>query len=278
MTDKPDDETQPDETAEDGAASGRTRLPGRGERRRRGAEAATPAAEEPEAAEAEPVEQLARHGAPPPGALERTSGQARPERTPEERSRRSARPSAGARPRRRRRARRRRNAGRRRRERRAARRLPQAGAAGPGPPVAELRAARRVRQGVVVSDKARQDDHRAYRRRATFTGATRRSFAARARSTLTTRTTTPHAGDVVRVIESRPLSRTKRWRLVDVVESGPMIQNETRLKVADNTGAREILCIRVKGGSDAATPTSATSSPRPSSRPTRRVPSKRATS
>ena len=28
-----------------------------------------------------------------------------------------------------------------------------------------------------------------------------------------------------------------------------MIQNETRLKVADNTGAREILCIRVDGGS-----------------------------
>ncbi|MBI2692497.1 MAG: 50S ribosomal protein L14 [Solirubrobacterales bacterium] len=28
-----------------------------------------------------------------------------------------------------------------------------------------------------------------------------------------------------------------------------MIQNESRLKIADNTGAREILCIRVKGGS-----------------------------
>ena len=28
-----------------------------------------------------------------------------------------------------------------------------------------------------------------------------------------------------------------------------MIQNETRLKVADNTGAREILCIRIQGGS-----------------------------
>ena len=28
-----------------------------------------------------------------------------------------------------------------------------------------------------------------------------------------------------------------------------MIQQETRLKVADNTGAREILCIRVAGGS-----------------------------
>ena len=28
-----------------------------------------------------------------------------------------------------------------------------------------------------------------------------------------------------------------------------MIQQETRLKVADNTGAKEILCIRVVGGS-----------------------------
>ena len=28
-----------------------------------------------------------------------------------------------------------------------------------------------------------------------------------------------------------------------------MIQQESRIKVADNTGAREILCIRVKGGS-----------------------------
>jgi large subunit ribosomal protein L14 len=28
-----------------------------------------------------------------------------------------------------------------------------------------------------------------------------------------------------------------------------MIQSESRLRVADNSGAREILCIRVKGGS-----------------------------
>ena len=28
-----------------------------------------------------------------------------------------------------------------------------------------------------------------------------------------------------------------------------MIQTESRLRVADNTGAREILCIRVRGGS-----------------------------
>src|SRR5947208_2957142 len=31
--------------------------------------------------------------------------------------------------------------------------------------------------------------------------------------------------------------------------AGAVIQNESRLRVADNTGAREILCIRVKGGS-----------------------------
>ena len=29
-----------------------------------------------------------------------------------------------------------------------------------------------------------------------------------------------------------------------------MIQPQTRLKVADNTGAKEIMCIRVLGGSN----------------------------
>ena len=38
-----------------------------------------------------------------------------------------------------------------------------------------------------------------------------------------------------------------------------MIQNETRLRVADNTGAREILVIRVRAVTAAATPASATS-------------------
>ncbi len=32
-------------------------------------------------------------------------------------------------------------------------------------------------------------------------------------------------------------------------ERQPVIQQESRLKVADNTGAREVLCIRVLGGS-----------------------------
>ena len=58
-----------------------------------------------------------------------------------------------------------------------------------------------------------------------------------------------HTGDTVTVRECRPLSRSKRWRLVGVVERAKMIQNETRLRVADNSGAREILVIRVRGGS-----------------------------
>lgn len=37
-----------------------------------------------------------------------------------------------------------------------------------------------------------------------------------------------------------------------------MIQQESYLKVADNTGAKEIKCIRVLGGSSVSTPASAT--------------------
>jgi len=34
-------------------------------------------------------------------------------------------------------------------------------------------------------------------------------------------------------------------------EKAPMIRPQTRLKVADNSGARELMCIRVLGGSNA---------------------------
>ena len=57
-------------------------------------------------------------------------------------------------------------------------------------------------------------------------------------------------GDLVRIMECRPLSQDKRWRLLEIVERAKtMIQQETRLKVADNSGARELLCIHVSGGS-----------------------------
>ena len=56
-------------------------------------------------------------------------------------------------------------------------------------------------------------------------------------------------GDRVQIMETRPLSATKRWRVVADRGEGQVIQQESRLKVADNTGAKEILCIRVLGGS-----------------------------
>ena len=55
-------------------------------------------------------------------------------------------------------------------------------------------------------------------------------------------------GDRVRIAETRPLSKQKRWRVVEVLERATMIQQESRLKVADNSGAREVLCIKVLGG------------------------------
>jgi small subunit ribosomal protein S17 len=75
----------------------------------------------------------------------------------------------------------------------------------------------RVRQGVVVSNKAdktitvRIDVARRHRR---YEKIVRSSSTLHAHD----ENNDAHEGDVVRVIESRPLSRTKRWRLVDVLE------------------------------------------------------------
>jgi large subunit ribosomal protein L14 len=43
--------------------------------------------------------------------------------------------------------------------------------------------------------------------------------------------------------------RDPAFSLAGLTEGTTMIQPESRLRVADNTGAREILCIRVLGGS-----------------------------
>ena len=60
-------------------------------------------------------------------------------------------------------------------------------------------------------------------------------------------------GDRVTVMETRPLSKDKRWRLAAIVEKAKggatVVQQQTYLKVADNTGAKELMCIRVLGGS-----------------------------
>jgi small subunit ribosomal protein S17 len=76
---------------------------------------------------------------------------------------------------------------------------------------------KRVRLGTVVSSKAdktitvRVDVARRHRR---YEKVVRRSATLHAHD----ERNEAGEGDVVRVIESRPLSRTKRWRLVEVVE------------------------------------------------------------
>jgi small subunit ribosomal protein S17 len=78
-------------------------------------------------------------------------------------------------------------------------------------------AARKVRQGVVLSNKA---DKTITVRIGTARRHRRYEKIVRSSSTLHAHDeqNEAHEGDVVRVIESRPLSRNKRWRLVEVVE------------------------------------------------------------
>ena len=167
------------------------------------AAAAAPAAEEP----AEPEEQLG------PKELRKRrravhTGEARPQRSPDERAQERAE-------RRRVKAQHRRAYRQKQRERRQGQSSGDAQTA----PVEHIaqQGTLKVRQGVVVSDKpdktitvridiARQ--HRMYKK------------IVRTSSTLHVHDeqNEAHIGDTVRVIESRPLSRTKRWRLDEVLE------------------------------------------------------------
>jgi small subunit ribosomal protein S17 len=85
------------------------------------------------------------------------------------------------------------------------------------PPREHVPGVQKVRQGVVVSDKAdktitvRIDTARRHRR---YEKIVRTSRTLHAHD----ETNDAHAGDTVIVREARPLSRTKRWRLVQVVE------------------------------------------------------------
>ncbi len=179
-----------------------------------GAEAAEPQADAEPAAEAapepaEPAEQLS------PKERKRRSrsthtGKALPQRSPEERHAQRLAERAGKAARRR---------ARRAQERaKAAERRASAPAPEPLAPVhAAVQGTRKVRQGVVVSDKAektitvRIDVARRHRR---YEKIVRSSSTVHAHD----ENNDAHEGDVVRVIESRPLSRSKRWALVDVVE------------------------------------------------------------
>jgi small subunit ribosomal protein S17 len=143
------------------------------------------------------------------------TGEGRPARSPEERhAERAAERKTKA-------ARRRARRLQERARRIAARDRDGLGAASAQPPPAPVHAqtegVRKVRQGVVVSDKAdktitvRIDTARRHRR---YEKIVRSSSTLHAHD----ENNDAHEGDTVRVIESRPLSRTKRWRLVDVLE------------------------------------------------------------
>jgi small subunit ribosomal protein S17 len=103
----------------------------------------------------------------------------------------------------------------RRKERAAAKAAHQAGT---GTPPAERESnAAKVRQGIVVSDKGDKSITVRIdiaRRHPTYEKIVRRSRTLHAHD----ERNEAGEGDVVRVVETRPLSKTKRWRLVDVVE------------------------------------------------------------
>ena len=82
---------------------------------------------------------------------------------------------------------------------------------------APARSARKVRQGVVVSDKMQK----------TVVVRLERRFAHPRYGKMVTRSTKVKAhdekndaktGDTVRIMETRPLSKDKRWRVVEIVD------------------------------------------------------------
>jgi len=166
-----------------------------------------PPAEEPDAPAAEEASE------PEPGddlpwkerlRLERSRrpSEAKPQQTPEERSaaRRQHRSA---------------KAGERRKER-AAKKAKKTAGTGTLPAEREANAAK-VRQGIVVSDKGDKSITVRIdiaRRHPTYEKIVRRSRTLHAHD----ERNEAGEGDVVRIVETRPLSKTKRWRLVDVVE------------------------------------------------------------
>jgi small subunit ribosomal protein S17 len=189
------------------------------------------AAEEPEAPEAaeeqpgtepepegvaEPVEEAAAEQ----GAAERDLGPkarrrmersrasepARPPRTPEQRATERAD---------------RRSAARESRRRHRTARRDKRGEPGTGTPAAPSEpGAKKVRQGTVVSaggDKTITVEIAVVRRHPTYEKVVRRTSKLHAHD----EANEAQQGDLVRVVESRPLSRTKRWRLLDILERAP---------------------------------------------------------
>jgi small subunit ribosomal protein S17 len=209
MAEEEKDNQQPEEQAEE-QASGAEEQVSEAEQ--------TPAGEEPQAEEASAEETAEAEDASPDVGDEelegfdwkarrrlqrsRESAEQRPQRSPEER--------AGARREARKQAARRRAAYRAKRREKNER--------GTGTPPAERRSAgRKVRQGRVVSskpDKTITVQIEVARRHPQYEKIVRQSRTLHAHDARNE----AGEGDLVRVVETRPLSRTKRWRLVEILE------------------------------------------------------------
>jgi len=216
-----EDETKKDETTQD-EASEQDAPQDEAPREEAVEETAAPEAEEapaeeaPAAEEAPPAEEKApasEESEPDPEddlpwkerrrlQRSRRPHEARPQRTVEERKAE-------------REAVRKRKAEERRKERAAAKKEQTKGA---GTPVAEKDSnAAKVRQGIVVSDKGQKSITvrvDIIRRHPTYEKVIRRSRTLHAHD----ERNEAGEGDTVRVVETRPLSKTKRWRLVEVLE------------------------------------------------------------
>jgi small subunit ribosomal protein S17 len=226
-----DDETKKDETAEEAPVQDEPQAEEQ-------QDAAPPAEDAPEAdgGDAPAAEASSADDAPAPeaekapAAEEAASGDGASEPSPDddlpwkerrrlERSRRphQAGPQASPEERAAQRAEGRKAKANERRKERAAKKTKK-GAAATGTPVAEHDAnAAKVRQGIVVSNHGNKSltvRIDIARRHPTYEKIVRRSRTLHAHD----ERNEAGEGDVVRVIETRPLSKTKRWRLVDVVE------------------------------------------------------------
>jgi small subunit ribosomal protein S17 len=181
--------------------------------------------EEAPAAEAEPVEEAPAEEEAPAPAAESAPAEPDPEddlpwkqrrRLQRSRQPHQAGPQLSVEERAAKRAEARRAKANLRRKQRAEAKGEKSGGTGTAPAQREANAAK-VRQGIVVSDKGDKSitvriDFA--RRHPTYEKIVRRSRTLHAHD----ERNEAGEGDVVRVIETRPLSKTKRWRLVEVME------------------------------------------------------------
>jgi small subunit ribosomal protein S17 len=196
MTDEQkQDETTQDETAQDEAPEAESSDDGEAEQAEPAAAEAAPAVE-PSEEEQLPWKERRRL------RRSRQPHEAGPALTVEERAAKRAET-------------RRRKAESRRKERAAAKKDRTAGAG--TPPAERESVAAKTRQGIVVSNKADKSITVRIdiaRRHPTYEKVVRRSRTLHAHD----ERNEAGEGDTVRLVETRPLSKTKRWRLVEVVE------------------------------------------------------------